>query len=81
MGMMPSSEIEVSKTFKDDLGLKIRVEAGKNGWTIIYADGSSEYKDIKDMFDNNFQAALKALKSHFKVTECDDPIGEYIGEC
>jgi hypothetical protein len=43
---------EVSKTFKDDLGLKIRVEAGKNGWTIMYADSSSEYKDVEDMDDN-----------------------------
>lgn len=69
--MMPSSEIEVSKTFKDDLGLKIRVEAGKNGWTITYADSSSEYEDVEDTTENNFQAALTVLKSHFNVTECD----------
>ena len=41
-GMMPSSEIEVSKTFKDDFGLRISIDAGKNGWTIMYADSSSE---------------------------------------
>ena len=81
MGMMPSSEIEVSKTFKDDLGLKIRIEAGKNGWTIMYADSSSEYKDVVDTTENNFQTALSVLKSHFNVTECDAPIDECIGEC
>jgi hypothetical protein len=70
MGMMPSSEIELSKTFKDDLGLKIRVESGKNGWTIMYADSSSEFKDVEDTTENNFQKALAVLKSHFNVTEC-----------
>ena len=78
--MMPSSEIEVSKTFKDDLGLKIRVEAGKNGWTIMYADSSSEYKDVEDTTENNFQSALTVLKSHFNVTECAKK-EECKGEC
>ena len=27
--------------YNDDLGYKIRVESGKNGWTIMYADHSS----------------------------------------
>ncbi len=75
MGMMPSSEIEVSKTFKDDLGLKITIQAGKNGWTIMYADSSSEYKDVKDTTKNNFESALTVLKSHFNVTENNESIG------
>lgn len=79
--MMPSSEIEIYKTFKDDLGLKIIIEAGKNGWTIMYADSSSEYKDVEDTTENNFQAALTVLKSHFNVTECDEtPMEECIDE-
>ena len=53
-GMMPSSEVEMSKMFVDDFGHKITIQAGKNGWTILYADSSSEYKDVVDTTDNNF---------------------------
>lgn len=81
MGMMPSSEIEFSKTFKDDLGLQITIDAGKNGWTINYADGSTEYNDVVDTSGNNFQSALTLLKSHFNVTECDVAEDEWIGDC
>ena len=73
-GMMPSSEVEISKTFKDDCGFKDIIQAGKKGWTIIYADYSTEYKDVEDSAENNFKSALSVLKSRFFsiVTECDD---------
>jgi hypothetical protein len=82
-GMMPSSEVKMSKTFVDDLGMKISIDAGENGWTIMYADGSSEYKDVVDTTENNFNAALIVLKSHLDVTECEEDGGadECIGEC
>lgn len=68
-GMMPSDEIKIQKTFVDDLGLKIRIQAGENGWTILYADSSSEYADVVDTSLNNFNTALKKLKEHFNVKE------------
>lgn len=68
-GMMPSTEIEISKTFSDDLGLKIKVQAGKNGWTILYADSSSDWKDVEDTAENNFQNALTHLKNIMNVKE------------
>jgi len=68
-GMMPYSEIKMSKTYVDDLGLKIRIWAGENGWTIYYADSSSEYKDVVDTTLNNFDKALTVLKSHLNVKE------------
>lgn len=80
-GKMPSSLIEITKAFKDDLGLRITIDAGKNGWTIIYADGSTEFKDVEDTAENNFQSALSVLKSHFNVIECENSKGECIGEC
>lgn len=70
-GMMPSSEVTISKTYKDRLGLKITIDAGKNGWTIMWADYSSDYKDVEDTAENNFQEALAKLKSHLDVTECE----------
>ena len=32
---------------------------------------SSDYKDVEDTAENNFQEALTKLKSHLDVTECE----------
>ena len=69
MGMMPSSEIELRKTFIDKHGLKISIDAGKNGWTIQYADHSSKYEDVEATTEDNFNTALKVLKSNMDVVE------------
>lgn len=63
MGMMPSSKIKIEERFRDAIGLKITIQAGETGWSILYADGSSEYKDVDDTVDNNFNNALNYLKS------------------
>lgn len=68
-GMMPSSEIEQQKRYVDEHGLKITIQAGKNGWTILYADSSSEYADVVDTTENNHNKALEVLKSHLNVKE------------
>ena len=68
-GMMPSSQVKMSKRFVDDLGLKITIDAGENGWTILYADSSSEYADVIDTTLNNFNNAVKVMKGHFKFSE------------
>ena len=67
----PSSEVQISKTYKDRNGRKVIIDAGKNGWTIMWADHSSDYKDVEDTAENNFQEALTKLKSHLDVTECE----------
>lgn len=69
MGLMPKNEIKMSKIFVEPLGLKIRIDAGENGWTIVYADSSCDYKDEVDTTENNFDKALSILKTHFEVTE------------
>lgn len=58
-GMMPSAEIEIEKTYKDESGLKVRIQAGKNGWTIIWADGGTTYKDEVHTAEENFNIALE----------------------
>jgi len=66
MGMMPSSEVKKQKSFKvGDGQLIVTVQAGKNGWTILYADSSSRYKDVVDTTENNFNSALVVLKTTF----------------
>ena len=66
MGMMPSNEVKREELFKVGVGqLTVTIQAGENGWTILYADSSSEYQDEVDTTDNNFDKAMKVLNSHF----------------
>lgn len=63
-GMMPSTEIERQERFVDTVGLKITIQSGPNGYSILYADGSSQFKDIKDSTDNNFKIAYDIAKGN-----------------
>lgn len=56
-GMMPASEVEISRRFKDSSNLSVSIEAGPNGWTIIWADHSTNYSDVCDTSENNFAKA------------------------
>lgn len=56
-GMKPSCEIEIEKRYADENNYKITLQAGTHGWTVLYADGSSSYKDEDDTSENNFQKA------------------------
>ena len=66
-GMMPRSEIEIEKVFKDspDSNFKETIQAGPNGWTIIWADGGSTFKDESIGTEKNFKNALEYLKESF----------------
>ena len=63
-GMMPSNEIKISKRYEDQIGLKITIDAGPHGWTILYADGSSEYADKNATSEDNFNEALTIAQKH-----------------
>lgn len=56
-GMMSSSEIGMERCYKDKDGYKITIQAGVNGWTIIYSDSSTEFKDITTSTKENFNTA------------------------
>jgi len=77
-GMMPSECIEISKSYKDENGLRIHIDAGKEGYTVRYADCSSEYADINATAEDNFKSAYNIASSHFKLTEVNT---ENCGEC
>ena len=62
-GMMPSGDVERQETFKDRSDLEIIIQAGVKGWTIIYADGSTNYADKVDTVNNNFNEALAIAES------------------
>lgn len=60
-GMMPVNEIERTDMFKDKYGHTIRIDAGPNGWTVRYADMSSNYKDESIGTDANFKNAYDTV--------------------
>ena len=63
-GMMPRKEVEKEKWYTDDLGLSIGIQAGPHGWTIMWADDSATWKDNDATTEENFEDALKTLKSY-----------------
>lgn len=56
-GMMPANEVERSEAFKDQNNQKVRIDAGPNGWTIIWADLSTTYADAPVGTEENFKNA------------------------
>ncbi len=64
-GSMPTSEVAITKKFSDGLGLKFTIEAGTKGWTILFADASSEYKDIDRTAEANFEEAKSVARNYF----------------
>lgn len=68
MGIMPSSCIEISQDYKDDNGMNVHIDAGSEGWTVMYADGSTEYEDIKGSAKENFERAYKVASENLNLT-------------
>lgn len=68
--MMPSDEISIRKSYKDKHDLTIMIQAGEHGWTVIYADSSTNYKDVDDTPENNFKKAYDvAVEALGELTE------------
>ena len=63
-GMMPSVEIEKEVRYRDKNHLSITIQAGPHGWTVIYADGGTNYKDIDASTEENFKEALSVAKEN-----------------
>ena len=56
-GVMSAEDIEKKVMLRDSSGLLINIEAGPKGWTIIYADCSTEYEDVDDTTEANYKKA------------------------
>ena len=77
MGVMPASEIEKSVMFRgyEERQEIYRIEAGPRGWTIIYPDHSTNYRDVETSTDANYKEAYATLMEHSKgsiLTEIKD---------
>ena len=71
-GMMPSAEIKKEKHYKCKDGGTIIAQAGPNGWTVIWADHGTNYKDNVATTEENFQTALKVIEYNFPGLTGDD---------
>ena len=80
-GMMPTSEIEIEKILTDDNGMKVRIQAGPNGWTILWADGGSTYKDEVHTTEENYNIALEEVKKHLTIVSENDTSNEDCEVC
>jgi len=80
--MMANKEIKREEVFKDRINLNVVIQAGPNGWTILYADKSILYKDVEATTDENFEEAkriaenavgkltsLKEAKKYVRISE------------
>ena len=63
--MMPQNEVKIHKTVKVGTPpVTVVIQAGDKGWTILYADHSSEFEDVEDSAENNYNKAFDILNQH-----------------
>jgi len=68
MGLMPVECIEISKEFKDENGRIVHIDAGPEGWTIVYPDMSADYEDNIASSEENFQKAYDVANAISALT-------------
>lgn len=66
-GMMPSSEIGKERYFKDKDGYRIIIQAGVNGWTTVYSDSATDFRDITTSTEENFNEAYDIAVSRLGI--------------
>ena len=60
--MMPINEIEIEKIFIDKNNYKILIQAGKNGWSVLWGDYSSFHYDEVNTAESNYLKAYNIAK-------------------
>lgn len=61
-GMMPSDEIKRESKYRLENGGLVIVQAGPNGWSVLFPGNSSEFKDVIATTRENFREALETAK-------------------
>lgn len=58
-GKMPKNEVEEEEYFREsDSEDQFLIQAGPNGWSAVWEDGSSIFEDNKATTNENFKRAL-----------------------
>lgn len=73
-GMMSSDDITINKRYKDRSGLNVEIKAGPKGWAIVYADGSTDFKNEELPDTQNLKNAYNnAVNRLGKLTDVTPP--------
>ena len=82
-GIMPTEEVTMQESYIDGMGGTIIIQAGPNGWSILYADGSADYCDEVNEDTINFQKAYDKVNENIgpltKIS-CVDDVEEVVSE-
>ena len=71
-GLMPVSEVKKERTYKTKDGHSVIVQAGPNGWTVIWPDQGNNFKDNVADTEENFQTALVVVETYYPGITGDD---------
>lgn len=63
MGLMPSDEVQLEHRYLDRNNMRVIIQAGPHGYTILWADHSSNWEDVDDTTENNFEKAYRLAQS------------------
>lgn len=75
-GLMPVDDVEKEQIFSYNEDDGLRIQAGPKGWSIIYDDGSSEWKDNESSTNKNFAMAMNvAIEKVGPIIPCDESRG------
>lgn len=66
-GLMPCTEVEKEAHYIDCRDRPVRIQAGPHGWTVVYADCSTNYKDIDADTETNFNEALRVATDNLGI--------------
>lgn len=76
-GMMPQYEVKIQKTVRVGTPpFPVVIQAGDSGWTLLYSDHSSEYEDIDDTPENNYDKALATLNQRVEEKSVTNKLKE-----
>lgn len=64
-GMMPCDEVKRESKYRLDDGGVVIVQAGPNGWSVLFPDHSSEFRDVVATTRENYKEALETAKKHY----------------
>lgn len=64
-GMMPCNEIKRESKYRLENGGVVIIQAGPNGWSVLFPDQSSEFKDTTATTRENYKEALEVAKKHY----------------
>ena len=89
-GLMPRCEVEREETLYDQFDRRVMIQAGPNGWSIIWSDGAANWDDNVATTEENFNIARNAAvdlvgelteKVNINDVDCDEFDDECCEEC